>query len=162
MVDISEIYQYHAQTVYRYLLSLTQDPHLAEELTQETFCQAIKGVGKFRGESQISTWLCSIAKRQLAQYQRRHPPTVELSEQLPSGMDPEREVLDGLGYMALLKRLHSLNEPYREVMYLRLFGDLSFANIGEILGKTENWARVTYYRGKEKLRKELLEDEAEL
>lgn len=162
MATMDDIYQRHAQTVYRYLLSLTQDPHLAEELTQETFCQAIKGVGKFRGDSQISTWLCAIAKRQLAQYQRRHPTTEELTERVPAGTDPEREVLAGLGHMALLKRLHELSEPYREVMYLRLFGDLSFANIGEILGKTENWARVTYYRGKEKLRKELLEDEIEL
>lgn len=162
MAELEEIYQQHAQTVYRYLLSLTQDPHLAEELVQETFCQAIKSVGKFRGDSQISTWLCSIAKYQLARYRRRHPPTAELTETILSGTDPEREVLAGLGHMALLKRLHHLPEPYREVMYLRLFGDLSFRAVGEILGKTENWARVTYYRGKERLRKELLEDEAEL
>lgn len=162
MADMNEIYQHQAQTVYRYLLSLTQDPDLAEELCQETFCQAIKSVGKFRGESQISTWLCGIARRQLANYRRRHPPTAELTTDLPSGTDPEREVLSGMGHMALLKHLHGLPEPYREVMYLRLFGDLSFGAIGEILGKTENWARVTYYRGKEKLRKELKEHEVDL
>ena len=162
MPDIGEIYQQHAQMVYRYLLSLTQDPDLAEELTQETFCQTIKSVGKFRGDSRMSTWLCSIARRQLARYQHRHPPTTELAETIPAGTDPEREVLAGMGHMAVLRALHDLPEPYREVMYLRLFGDLSFGSIGEILGKTENWARVTYYRGKEKLRKEMLEDEAEL
>ena len=70
-------------------------------------------------------------------------------------MTPEKTVLSEYGRVEILRKLHQLDVAVREVMYLRIFGDLSFAQIGEITGRTENWARVTYYRGKEKLRKEL-------
>ena len=77
-------------------------------------------------------------------------------EKVPS---TEQQVVQVYSKAELLKRIHNFEEPNREVLYLRLFGDLSFREIGEILGRSENWARVTYYRSKEKLRKELEQDE---
>ena len=74
-------------------------------------------------------------------------------------MSAESEILDQLARVDLLKKLHDCPEPFREVMYLRIFGNCSFREIGDVMGKTENWARVTYYRGKEKLGKELKNDE---
>ncbi|MBQ7600770.1 MAG: RNA polymerase subunit sigma, partial [Lachnospiraceae bacterium] len=59
----------------------------------------------------------------------------------------------------LLRKLHALEEPRREIVYLRVFGGLSFREIGDVFGKAENWARVTFYRAKEQLRKELSDEQ---
>ena len=91
----------------------------------------------------------------LYSYYRKHPGTEELDADIASTNSLEVEVMGNINRLEILKKLHSFQEPFREVMYLRLFGDLSFREIGEVLGRTENWARVTYYRGKEKLKKEM-------
>ena len=155
MQPMEEIYQAYAQTVYRYLFSLTRDGDLAEELTQETFYQAIRSSDRYNGSCSVSTWLCAIAKNVLLTHRRRHPPGEPLEEQTASAVSTETEVLASEAQLELFKRLHALPEPYREILYLRIFGNLSFREIGEVHGKTENWARVTFYRGKEKLRKEV-------
>lgn len=160
MQPMDEIYQKYAQIVYRYLLSLIHDPDVAEELTQETFYQAVKGIDRFDGSCQVSTWLCAIAKNQLRSWQRKHPLFENLEDQNQAAASAEQDVLDAFARVELMKKLHLCPEPYREVMYLRIFGDLSFKEIGEIMARTENWARVTYYRGKERLRKDLVKDEA--
>ena len=151
---MNAIYRQHAQTVYKFLLSQTRDPGLAEELTQETFYQAVRSIDRFDGKCKVSVWLCQIAKHLWYQQLRKQKQEVPLSEEgvdvpLPSA---EEETLDRAGRLELLRQVHSLPEPYREVVYLRAFGDLSFREIGDVLGKTETWARVTFYRGKEKLR----------
>ena len=151
---MNAIYRQHAQTVYKFLLSQTRDPGLAEELTQETFYQAVRSIDRFDGKCKVSVWLCQIAKHLWYQQLRKQKREVPLSEEgvdvpLPSA---EEETLDRAGRLELLRQVHSLPEPYREVVYLRAFGDLSFREIGDVLGKTETWARVTFYRGKEKLR----------
>lgn len=156
MQPIEKIYQQYAQTVYRYLLSLTRDADLAEELTQETFYQAIRSIDRFDGSCKLSTWLCAIAKNVLLTWNRKHPVQEELGE--ASGLtaaSAESEVVDQQSRIELIRQMHALTEPGREVMYLRVFGGLSFAEIGEVHGKSENWARVTFYRAKEKLRKEV-------
>lgn len=158
MESMEEIYQQYAQTVYRYSLSLTRDPGLAEELTQETFAQAIESIHRFDGSCRLSTWLCAIAKNQWHSYRRKHPETLELMEQDITLPSPEGAVEAMEERLALLRTLHSCSEPYREVLYLRLFGSLGFREIGDILGKTENWARVTFYRGKESIKKEMREN----
>lgn len=160
MQPMDEIYQKYAQTVYKYLLSLTHSRDEAEELTQETFYQAIRSVNRFDGSCAVSTWLCAIAKHQLSAYRRKHPQTEPLDALDGETDSAEKEVLTASGHVDLLRRLHGCPEPVREVLYLRLFGNLSFREIGQIMGRTENWARVTFYRGKERLRKELDEDEA--
>ena len=151
---MNAIYRQHAQTVYKFLLSQTRDPGLAEELTQETFYQAVRSIDRFDGKCKVSVWLCQIAKHLWYQQLRKQKREVPLSEEgvdvpLPS---VEEETLDRAGRLELLRQVHSLPEPCREVVYLRAFGDLSFREIGDVLGKTETWARVTFYRGKEKLR----------
>lgn len=163
-----EIYEKYGKTVYRYLMSLARDEHVAEEVTQETFYQAVKSIQRFDGSCQLSTWLCAIAKNQLQAYQRKHPPTesIEKISKLSKPVDmqadaeasAEDEVIGKMGEVEVLKLLHELPEPYRELFYLRVFGNLSFKDIGTIMGKSENWARVSFYRGKERLRKEI-EDE---
>lgn len=155
MQSMDEIYKEYARTVYKYLLSLTHDSDLAEELTQETFYQAIRSIERFDGSCAISTWLCAIAKNQLFSYQRKHPAMDSLEAYDKIEESAESDVFDSLNRVELLKRLHSCPEPVREILYLRIFGNLSFKEIGEIMGRTENWARVTFYRGKEKLRKEI-------
>ena len=159
---MEEIYQQYAKTVYRYLLSLTRDADLSEELTQETFYQAIRTVDRYDESCKVSTWLCGIAKNVLLTWRRKHPLEEPLGEQpesgagqLPAAESAESEVIREVSRMELLKLIHELPEPSREVMYLRVFGGLSFAEIGEVHGKTENWARVTFYRAKEKLRKDV-------
>lgn len=159
MLSMEEVYKEHAQTVYRFLLSKTGDGGLSEELTQETFYQAIKSIDRYDGSCKMSTWLCAIAKNQLFVYRKKHPPQEtfeELADTVPSA---ESDYFAAGNKVAVLRHLHGLEEPVREVLYLRLFGDLSFREIGDICGKTENWARVTYYRGREKLRKEMKSDE---
>lgn len=150
---MGDVYRKYADMVYRYLLSLTHDSHVAEELTQETFYQAIRSSGKYDGSCKISTWLCAIAKNVLLTYRRKNPQHEELDALNDhSSLSAEDQALGSLERVELLRRLHLLGDPFREVLYLRIFGDLSFREIGEILEKSENWARVTFYRGKEKLK----------
>ena len=155
MEDLDEIYRRHAATVYKFLLSLCHDTHMAEELTQETFYQAVRSIDRFDGSCQVSTWLCQIAKHLFYQdlrKKRREEPLPEEEGALPPLPSAEAEVLDRSGQLDLLRRVHGLPEPGREVVYLRIFGNLSFREIGEVLGRTETWARVTYYRCKERLK----------
>ena len=155
MEDLDAIYRRHAATVYKYLLSLCHDGHTAEELTQETFYQAVRSIDRFDGSCQVSTWLCQIARHlfyQQLRRARREAPLPEEEEALPPLPSAEAQVLEQSGRLELLHRVHDLPEPGREVVYLRIFGNLSFREIGDVLGRTETWARVTFYRCKERLK----------
>ncbi|MDE5781720.1 MAG: RNA polymerase sigma factor [Lachnospiraceae bacterium] len=156
---IDEIYQKNAAMIYKYLCGLTHDTGLAEELTQETFFQAIKGIDNFRGDCKISVWLCQIAKNlwyKELEKRNKHK-TVELDDTIPSNENIEYHCLNHLEKIEIFRLMHNLDDVTREVMYLRLAGDLQFSEIASIMGKTENWARVTYYRGKQKLMKGMKE-----
>lgn len=154
MEDMQKVYQRHAQTVYKFLLAQCHDPDLAEELTQETFYQAVRSVGCFDGSCKVSVWLCQIAKHLWYQHLRKRKREVPMPEDPPEAPGPSAEagLLEKEGQMSLLRQVHGLPEQQREVVYLRAFGGLSFREIGDVMGKTENWARVTFYRSKEKLR----------
>lgn len=154
MQPMEEIYQQYARTVYRYLFSLAHDPDLAEELTQETFCQAIRSIDRYDQSCKLSTWLCAIAKNVLHTHRRKHPPTEPIEDQPLQTPSAEAEAISADARLSLMRKLHALPEPYREIVYLRALGNLSFREIGELLGRTENWARVTFYRAKEKLGKD--------
>lgn len=155
MDDMNQIYRQHAQTVYKFLLAQCKDPSLAEELTQETFYQAIRSIDRFDGSCKISVWLCQIAKHLWYQHLRKKKRETPMPDDLPDLPAPSAEegLLQQEGRLKLLKQIHALPELQREVVYLRAFGNLSFREIGDVLGKTETWARVTFYRGKEQLRK---------
>lgn len=159
MEEIDQVYEQYAKPVYRYLFSLCGDTTLADDLTAETFYQAIRSLGSFRGESTMLTWLCQIAKHQWYGEMRRRSKAVhvpledaqaiaDISAQ-PADIAEETELK-----LQLYRTIRKLPEPMREVMYLRLGGVLSFAEIGQLMGKSENWARVTFYRGKQKIKGE--------
>ena len=156
---MEEIYQEYAKTVYRFLLSRTGNADLAEELTQETFYQAIRTVNRYDETCKVSTWLLGIAKNVLLTYRRKHPATEDIADQEIQVESAEDAALRSAERVELLRKLHELKEPQREVVYLRVFGGLSFREIGDIFAKTENWARVTFYRAKEQLRKELSDEQ---
>ena len=155
MDDMHQIYRQHAQTVYKFLLAQCQNADLAEDLTQETFYQAIRSIDRFDGSCKLSVWLCQIAKHLWYQHLRKTKREAPMPEQPPEVPVPSAEegLLEQEGRLELLRQIHALPETQREVVYLRAFGNLSFREIGDVLGKTETWARVTFYRGKEQLRK---------
>lgn len=156
MQDLEQVYKENVSAVYKYIFCLTHDADLSEELTQETFYQATKGISKFRGECKISVWLCQIGKRlwykELDKRKQRMVSIDEIDEIKVEDHIVE-EYIQNAEKVELFKSLHQLDETTREVMYLRLTGELSFSEIGEILEKSENWARVTFYRGKQKIMK---------
>ena len=154
MDDMEQIYRQHARTVYRFLLAQCGDGDLAEELTQETFYQALRSIDRYDGSCKLSVWLCQIARHLWYQHLRRKGREAPMPDEPPERPVPsaEEETLDRQAHLGLVRQVHDLPEPYREVVYLRAFGQLSFREIGDVLGKTENWARVTFYRGKEKLK----------
>ena len=154
---VAEMYEENAKAVYKYLFCLTHNADLAEDLTQETFYQAAKRIDGFRGECKISVWLCQIGKRlwykELERQKRQEIPLSEMAQEPQSFEHIENDYLLNVEKVEVFRMLHRFDETTREVMYLRLTGELSFAEIGSIMGKTENWARVTFYRGKQKLMK---------
>ena len=159
MPEMDEIYRKHSMMVYRYVLSLSHDENVAEEVTQETFYQAVKDADRYDGTARITTWLCGIAANKLKEYRRKYGRSEELDETVPSGESVEEKVFRKQESMELMKRIHAMPDPQKEIMMLRLYSELSFREIAEILGISEERARVTFYRGKVKLRKEMQEYE---
>lgn len=157
MNDIERAYIQHAQDVYRYLLSLSHNEDLAEELTQETFFCAMRTIDNYDGSCKLSVWLCQIAKHLWYQWldKSSRRKQVELTNQIPGPESPETSTLFHMEKTALYKAIHMLPEPMRELVHMRLTGEFSFSEIGEILGKSENWARTTFYRAKQKIMKEM-------
>lgn len=157
MDEFGEIYRTLFPQVYRYLLALCRDPELAEELTQETFFQGIQHIEAFRGECRLYVWLCQIGKRQYFSWLRRQRSRrrQDPAEEEDRTVDPEAEWLEREAAEELRRGLEEMEEPYREVFSLRVFGELSFRQIAQLFGKTESWARVTYHRARLKLKEEI-------
>lgn len=163
MNDFEKIYALYGNQVYKYLVSLTRDSMLAEELTQETFYQAIKSIHRFKGECKLSVWLCQIAKYSFYKYKRKHKQEEKELEQLSSIMmeyeSPESISESNESSQSIKAAMSRLKDPYGEVVRLRTYGDLSFREIGDAMGYSENWARITFYRGKLKLKEILIQQE---
>lgn len=161
MEDLEQIYQQHATTVYKFLLAQSGNDQLAEELTQETFYQAVRSIERFDGSCKVSVWLCQIAKHLWYQHlrkQRREEPLSEEHLERPAA-SAEAHLLEQQNQLDILRQIHALSADSREVVYLRSFGGLSFREIGDVMGRSENWARVTFYRSKEKIKGGLLHEE---
>ena len=153
------LYNAYYMRVFSYAMTLTGDRTQAEEITQETFFRAISKRTEYRGESDEVTWLCAIAKNCFVDETRRRNKTAPIPEELPAaGKSIEQQVTDKDSSFRIHVALHALDEPYREVFELRVFGELSFSQIGTIFGKTENWARVTYHRARIRLRERMMEE----
>ncbi len=156
MEAFEAIYLEHYQNVYRYVLSLCRDPVLAEEITQEAFYKALNKLDSFDGRCRLFVWLCQIAKNTWLTYCKKRRLTVSGEEIVQQGIDPDYEGTweDRDTAWRLHQRLHRLEEPYKEVFSLRVFGELPFAKIGELFGKTDSWARLIFYRAKKELRRD--------
>ena len=159
MTEFESIYRRYFRDVELYLRAVCRDASLAEELTEQVFFQALKALPKFRGDCDIRTWLCAMARNAYLSHLRKHKPTEDIDElQIP---DPRRSVEEKIEdkeqAMAIHRVLHDLPEPYKEVFSLRVFGQLSFEDIGSLFGRTANWACVTYHRARQKIMKEMEE-----
>ena len=154
------VYRDYFDLVYRYALALTRDVHAAEELTQETFFKAMQALDSFRGDSSLRTWLCGIAKNAwLSQRRRKQPQALdELPERSDEADGPEALTMQKEESRRIHRVLHALPEPYKEVFSLRVFGQLSFKEIAELFGKTDNWACVVYHRARGKINAKMEED----
>lgn len=158
MKGFDEIYETYFDYVFRYMKNLTHNVSLAEEITSETFFKALNAIDSFRGDCNIYTWLCQIAKNCYYTYLKKHKNLESSDVQLERIADDEslEELMvrrDDLGSIRSL--LHELNEPYKEVFMWRVFGELTFKQIGELFHKTENWACVTYHRARKMIINEL-------
>lgn len=159
MTEFETIYRRYFTDVELYLRAICHDEHLAEELTEQVFFQALKALPKFRGDCDIRTWLCAMARNAYLSHLRKAKPTEDIDElQIP---DPrqgiEERVEDKQQAMAIHRVLHDLPEPHKEVFSLRVFGQLSFEDIGSLFGRTANWACVTYHRARQKIRDKMEE-----
>ena len=151
---LEEFYQENYPIVYGYLLSLCGDPALAEELAAETFCRAIEKINRYDPKYKMTTWLCSIGKNLCYTECRRRKHLAELdicTAVLPSA---ESICLQKQEAKQLCRIVRELPEPIRQLVMMRLQG-MTFAQIAEALDKSENWARVTFFRTRQKIRAEM-------
>lgn len=150
-MDFEKLYNMYYMEIYSYILTLTKNSHMAEEITQKAFFKAMNSPGKFRKQSGEYTYLCAIAKNlaydEMRHYRRFGKTDLETADKT----DIEHIVEDEDSMLRIHQILHTLEEPYKEVFQLRVFGELSFKKIGTIFEKTENWARVTYHRARLKI-----------
>lgn len=157
--EFERIYNQYFQDVHLFVLSLSRNDKIAEEITQETFFKALKSIDKFKGNCKINVWLCQIAKNTYFTYldkQKRYA-TDDIPEEI-SENSIESMIVNKEETFRLHKVLHRLEEPYKEVFTLRVFGELSFKQISQLFEKTESWARVTFHRAKGKIQ-DLLREE---
>ena len=163
MDDFSKIYQQSVKKVYHFLLGLTRNPELAEELTEETFYQAYLHLESFQGRCAVDTWLCAIAKNAYFKERKRHS-RLHPQEKLMhlEAEDAFAEWEERQQVEQIRRLLEELEEPYREVFMLYIYGELQFREIAAMYGKSLSWAKMTYYRAKAKLvRKMEVEDGTE-
>lgn len=156
MSAFEELYKQYYSQVYFYVLGLCRNEHIAEEITQETFFKVLKKLDTFRGECKLNAWIIQIAKNTFYNFCREKKPGPEASlEGVEAQGTIEEKIVDQDAAKQIHMILHKMQEPYKEVFWMRTFGELSFKEIGSIHGKTESWARVTYHRAKLMIQEEL-------
>ena len=157
MTELESLYRIYFQDVYLYILSLSKDEHIAEDITSEAFIKAIKSIDTFKGDCDIRVWLCQIAKNCYFSYLRKNKKIIYRDEEPEhiSEINIEQLIVSKEDSMKIHEILHKLKEPYKEVFTLRVFSELSFREIGNLFGKSENWACVTYHRARKKIQEEM-------
>ncbi|MBQ6496277.1 MAG: sigma-70 family RNA polymerase sigma factor [Firmicutes bacterium] len=159
MQELDRIYQDNFIKVYRYVLSMSGDPHLAEDITQDTFFKAMQRLDSFRGDCSLTTWLCRIARNQYLNQANRKKHLQDITKQHPpESVSAEQESVQREQTAELLAAIQRLEEPYKEVLSLRMFSELPFREIGTIFGKNDSWARVIYHRARLKVKEELKDE----
>lgn len=162
MSDFEEIYQMYFRDVFLFLKGLSKNSNLAEELTEETFFKALSAMDSFEEKCDIRVWLCQIAKNLYYSYLRKNNKLESLEQEdnisfVSHVKTVEENMLNKEDAIHIHQIIHNMEEPYKEVFSLRIFGELSFKQIGNIFGKTENWACVTYHRARSKIQQEMEE-----
>ena len=154
--NIEEMYNKYFKTVYKFLLALTSNPDIAEELTQETFYKAMIKINTYRNECKLSTWLCQIAKNLWLNELKKQNKIVSMENDniglMKMQSNLEDDFLEEQDKQELYAKINKLDDDIKNIFFLKLSGNFTFKEIGEILGKSEVWARVNFYRGKQKLK----------
>ena len=156
-MEFEKIYSTYFNDVFRYIRRLSGNEHIAEEITVDTFFKAMNSIDSFRGDCDIRVWLCQIAKNCYYSYLKKAGRTdsiedIEIAEQ---GVSIEERLSQQDQAEQIQKILHDIPDPYKEVFMWRVFAELSFKQIGQIFGKSENWACVTYHRARNKIKERL-------
>ncbi|MBE6849762.1 MAG: sigma-70 family RNA polymerase sigma factor [Ruminococcus sp.] len=162
--EFEEIYRLYAEDVYRFLLKLCRNESIAMDVLQDTMLKAITSIDKFKGNCSMKTYLCTIARNEFLNHRKRSDNrNLPLDEAVHAAREesPEQSILDRMQAMEIHRILHQLDEPYKEIFTLRVFAELKFSEIGALFGKSENWARVTFFRAKAKII-ELMQKEEQL
>ena len=157
MPELEEIYKKYFKDVYLFIYSISKDRHIAEDMTSETFLKAMKSIDDFKGNCDIKVWLFQIAKNSYYSYLRKNKDLLNLDiiSDKDESTDVEKAILSSEESKEIQRIIHKLPEPYREIFTLRFFGELSFKEIGDLFGKTDNWACVTFHRARNKIREEM-------
>ena len=162
MTDFEQIYTAYFNDVYKYILRFSGNEHVAEDITSETFFKAMNAIDSFRGDCDVRVWLCQIAKNCYYSYRKKtgqieHVYEDELQELPDRALGVAEEYARRDEVERIQKLLHTVEEPYKEVFMWRVYAGLSFGQIAQIFGKTENWACVTYHRARKKILERLEE-----
>ena len=151
--EFKKIYEENCNEIFLYIMSLCGDRYLAEEIVQETFYRAIKNIDSFRGDCKLVVWLCQIAKNiyfTKVQKNKRFVHDESAFDDDGYNVDSsfEEKLVEKETVIQIQRYIHELKEPYKEVVYMHLFGEMTFERVAEIFGKSASWAKMTYYRGK--------------
>ena len=158
---LDEIYRLYAADVYRFALRLCRDESLAEDILQDTMLKAVTEIDRFEGRCSLKTWLCTIARNLYCNHVKRADNRnlpLDAAAESDTGEPLEHRIDDKLQAQAIHRILHTLDEPYKEIFTLRVFAELKFDEIGALFGKSGNWARVTFFRAKEKIIRQMEEE----
>lgn len=162
MQNLEDMCKKYVNDVYWYLFCITHNKEISEDITQETMYKAIKNINQFKGKCKINVWLCKIAKNELRMYNNKEKRIqyipIDEAITVASGVNIEDNIIDKMYDENLYKAIQKLGDEIAQIMFLRLENDMSFQEIGEIFDKNESWARVKFFRGKEKV-KEMLRNE---
>ncbi len=160
MTEFEKIYRTYFNDVFLYIRRLSNNEHIAEEITSETFYKAMRSIDSFRGDCDIRVWLCQIAKNSYYSYLKKIGQVDSLENADLSNISAQEETVEEQLYrkdetMQIQKILHDVPDPYKEVFMWRVFAELSYKQIGSIFHKSENWACVTYHRARNMIRERL-------
>lgn len=159
-MEFEKIYTTYFRDVFLYIHRLSNNEHLAEEITSETFFKAMNSIESFRGDCDIRVWLCQIAKNCYFSYLKKTQriDSIEDIETAEQSENFEERFFQKDAAMQIQKVLHDIPDPYKEVFMWRVFAEMSFKQIGQIFHKSENWACVTYHRARKMIRERLEAD----
>ena len=165
-MEFEQIYSTYFKSVYLYVMQVSGNEHIAEEITSETFFKAINSIDSFRGDCDMRVWLCQIAKNTYFSYLKKNKKVLSIDESdLQNVAHPDAGIDVQIGEQEearlIRKILHDMSDPYKEVFMWRVFGELSFKEIADLYGKTDNWACVTYHRARKMIQSRLEEIEYE-